>query len=90
MKRLHAMVEGRVQGVGFRDFVCRHAHDLRLTGWVTNRSDGELEVVAEGEDTALAHLVWFLEKGPPAALVDEVRTSYSLSTGEFEDFHVRF
>jgi len=86
MKRLHALVEGRVQGIGYRDFVCRHARRLDLTGWVRNLPSGEVEVVAEGEDTALAHLLLLVEKGPSMARVDEVHSSYLAPTGEFTDF----
>ncbi len=47
--RLHAIVEGHVHGVGFRAFVIRRASSLGVTGWVRNRWDGTVEVVAEGE-----------------------------------------
>lgn len=90
MKRLHAVVEGRVQGVYYRDFVRQHAHRLQLTGWVQNRPDGTVEILAEGEDVALTHLTLCLEKGSPLSRVDEVNTTYSTPTGEFTDFHVRY
>lgn len=86
MKRLHARVEGRVQGVYFRSFVRQHARDLQLTGWVRNCPDGSVEVLAEGEDAALVHLVLFMEKGPPSSRVDEVQVTFSRPTGEFADF----
>ena len=89
MKRLHAIVEGRVQGVGFRAFVITRAHDLRLTGWVRNLSADAVEIVAEGEDVALARLELLLQKGPPLSRVDNVRNDYSTPTGEFTGFHVR-
>jgi acylphosphatase len=89
MIRLHAIVEGRVQGVGYRDFVATHARRLHITGWVRNVADGRVELIGEGEDTALAHLVLMLEKGPALARVDEVTTTMSAPTGEFTDFRVR-
>lgn len=90
MKRLHAIVTGRVQGVGYRDFVRTQARELQVTGWVRNTNNGDVEVLAEGEDVALAHLVWRLEKGPRGAVVDDVETTYDYPTGEFLDFRVRY
>lgn len=89
MQQLHAIVTGRVQGVGFRDYVCTQARRLNLRGWVRN-TDDSVEVVAEGENVALAHLVLVLEKGPPLADIDEVDVTYSAPTGEFDDFRIRF
>ncbi|HEY3380035.1 MAG TPA: acylphosphatase [Armatimonadota bacterium] len=89
MKRLHAIVDGRVQGVFFRDFVREQAQALRLTGWVRNLADGTVEVMAEGEDVALNHLLMMLEKGPSRARVDDVQSDYRPPTGEFSDFQVR-
>ncbi len=88
MKRLTAIVHGRVQGVGYRDFVATEARRLHLVGWVRNVADGDVEVLAEGEDTALAHLVLMLEKGPAPARVDEVTTTLGVPSGEFPDFRV--
>ena len=89
MKRLHATVTGRVQGVFFRDFVRIHARRLRLAGWVRNNPDGSVEVTAEGEDTGLQHLALLLEKGPSGAWVEEVETEYTTPTGEFTEFVIR-
>jgi len=90
MKRLHAIIEGRVQGVGYRDYVRTEAQRLHLTGWVRNRADGTVEVVAEGEDVALNHLRMLLEKGPSMASVDEVQVTTGPPTGEFHDFRIRW
>jgi acylphosphatase len=66
------IVTGRVQGVGFRDFVARRARALGLAGWVRNRSDGSVEVLAEGDASALEALRAACQGGPPAARVAEV------------------
>src|SRR2546422_2497627 len=63
------LVFGRVQGVGFRWFVLREAQRLGLRGFCSNLPDGTVEVVAEGEDAALAQLERALGRGPPAARV---------------------
>ncbi len=55
--RLHAVVEGHVQGVGFRYFVLTKAQHLNLTGWVRNTAEGNVEVMAEGERVDLDDLI---------------------------------
>lgn len=67
--RLHVLVRGRVQGVGFRWFVRETARDLGLAGWVRNRPDGTVEVAAEGSAVTLERLRDELRKGPPGAAV---------------------
>jgi acylphosphatase len=65
--RLHAFVEGIVQGVGFRYYVQDQAARLGLKGWVRNRWDGSVEVLAEGSRDNLDHLLNALYRGPRAA-----------------------
>ncbi len=89
-KRLHAIVEGTVQGVGFRMFVTRLAADYHLTGWVRNRWDGNVEVVAEGEEEQLSRLLAGLRVGPRSADVTNVRVEWSPASGEFRDFRIRY
>ena len=89
MRRLHAQVEGRVQGVGYSDYVQKRARELGLTGWVRNLDDGTVEVLAEGEDVALSRLALSLEKGPPLSRVDEVHSTYELPSGMFSAFIIR-
>jgi len=69
------LITGRVQGVGFRWFVEREAATLGITGWVRNREDGRVEVVASGTREQLAALHGRLREGPRAARVDEVAVS---------------
>lgn len=88
-KRLHAIVEGTVQGVGFRMFVARLAADYHLTGWVRNTWDGKVEVVAEGEEGKLNQLVVNLKVGPRAAHVTNVQVQWLPARGEFQDFRIR-
>jgi acylphosphatase len=87
--RLHAVVEGRVQGVGFRYFVEENAIQLNLTGWVRNRWNGSVEVVAEGERQTLEKFLAFLRRGPRAAYVSDVEVQWLPATGEFSRFSVR-
>jgi acylphosphatase len=70
--RRRVVVSGRVQGVFFRD-ACRHAaRTERVTGWVTNRPDGQVEACFEGDADAVARLVAWCRQGPPGAHVTGV------------------
>lgn len=86
--RLYAVIEGRVQGVGFRSFVLDKADELNLTGWVRNTYQGNVEVLAEGPRFALEELLETLKKGPNTAYVTKVRQSWSDATGEYRFFGV--
>jgi acylphosphatase len=86
LERLHAVVHGDVQGVGFRYFVQRKAQQLGLRGWVRNNDDGTVEVVAEGERRALEQLKRALDEGPRMARVDKVDAQWSSATGTLGGF----
>ncbi|MCJ7715599.1 MAG: acylphosphatase [Anaerolineales bacterium] len=88
-QRLHALVIGRVQGVGFRYFVMGAAGDLAVTGWVRNRREGHVEVIAEGEKEKLDNLLLVLQRGSRSSLVKEVKENWQNYTGEFQGFSVR-
>jgi len=85
---LHAFVSGRVQGVGFREFTQQSAKKLKLSGWVKNLPDGRVEVVAEGEEKALAELEKAMRVGPRAAKVTNVEVTRGKATGLFDRFDV--
>ena len=69
------MVQGRVQGVGFRWFVWRQAERLQVAGHARNLRDGSVEVVAEGSEPALLELERELQQGPSGAVVERVEKS---------------
>src|ERR1039457_4470122 len=69
---LHFLVQGRVQGVGFRWFVHREASELRLSGWVRNTEEGEVEIVASGTSDDLAEPRASLRRGPRGSRVDRI------------------
>ena len=87
--RLHAFIDGSVQGVGFRMYVLQHAQAIGLVGWVRNTYDGKVEVLAEGTYAQLERLVDRLRLGPRSAFVTEVKKEWLPPTGEFLDFSVR-
>jgi acylphosphatase len=72
MDSIHIEVSGHVQGVGFRWFVARKARELRLAGWVKNRTDGKVEVAAAGDAPSLELLQATVAAGPPGAEVEHV------------------
>ncbi len=90
LARLRVTVSGIVQGVNFRYYTARQAQSLGVTGWVANRSDGSVEVLAEGARANLQALLDWLGHGPPSAHVDGVRTSWEEPTGEYDSFRVRY
>jgi len=69
---VHFLVQGRVQGVGFRWFVHREASELELRGWVRNTEDGDVEIVATGEHADLEELRASIRRGPRGSRVDRV------------------
>jgi len=83
------VVRGRVQGVGFRWFVEREAHILKIAGWVRNNPDGSVEVLAVGTRDQLAGLRSRLQEGPRAARVDDVQESEAEPVAGLDSFQVR-
>jgi acylphosphatase len=88
--RLYAIIEGDVQGVGYRNFVIENARALGLTGWARNRFDGSVEVMAEGPRSYLEDLVDVLREGPRAARVSAVHSDWQPAEGAFSDFRIRY
>jgi len=88
--RLHAVVHGVVQGVGFRYRTVLTAQRLGLTGWVANRWDRSVAVVAEGPRASLQKLYAFLQQGSRGAMVERVDTDWQEATGEFRQFTIHY
>lgn len=87
---VEVLVEGQVQGVGYRDFVQRRAGRLGLTGYVMNLPDGRVRVRAEGPHEKIEELIRELEKGPPLARVEKVSVTWRPPSGRFASFGIRF
>jgi len=75
--RLHLIISGCVQGVSFRAWVVRQAENLKLVGWVKNRDDGSVEIMAEGGKHNLVKFIAFCRRGSPAAVVDGIALHWS-------------
>ncbi len=89
-KRVHAIVEGRVQMVFFRYSTCQEAERLGVKGWVKNKRDGSVEVVAEGPREAVDELIRWCHHGPSGARVTDVTKTDEPYSGEFGSFDVRY
>jgi len=91
LSALRAVVRGRVQGVGFREFVLNRARFLAVSGYVRNLPDGRsLEVVAEGSRSELEQLLSYLREGPRLARVDAVESDWGEPTGAYDGFGVGY
>jgi acylphosphatase len=86
LKQVYLLIRGRVQGVFFRASAQREARRLGLTGWVKNRPDGGVELLAEGDEDTLRDMVGWSHHGPSAARVDSVDIRWRAYSGEFHDF----
>jgi acylphosphatase len=82
------LVTGRVQGVGFRWFVEREARMIGVSGWVRNRDDGAVEVLASGSNAQLGTLYDKLKEGPRAARIDEVDVEDAAPFSGYTTFQV--
>lgn len=83
----HLIITGRVQGVGFRFYMERKARELGVTGWVRNRRDGSVEAVVQGTTGAVEAMIAWARRGPPSAIVAEVRVTDA--SGDYAAFDTR-
>ena len=77
MKARLLRIGGRVQGVGYRDWLVREAARLGLSGWVRNRADGRVEAVVAGEEPAVQALLTLCRRGPLLARVERIEESFA-------------
>ena len=89
-KRVHVIVEGRVQGVFFRAYTRDEAVKLGLSGWVRNRTDGSVEAFIEGEKTAVEKMEQWLHEGSPHSLVKTIHTTEEALTGSTAAFEIHY
>ena len=86
--RVRLIIEGRVQGVWFRESTRKEAARLGVYGWVRNRPDGSVEVLAEGPEDKVRKLATWCHHGPTSARVTRVRETEEVFQGEFVGFDV--
>ena len=88
MKRIHLIISGLVQGVGYRAWVIEQANRLGISGWVKNLPDGSVEVAAESGEKTLKQFITVCRKGPPEARVDQTDVQWEQITGGYDGFEV--
>jgi acylphosphatase len=87
--RVHIVVTGRVQGVGFRYFTAARARALGLTGTVSNLPNGQVAITAGGDRAMLEALIGVIRDGPPGALVRDVRVDWEDAPAREREFVIR-
>jgi acylphosphatase len=85
---VHAIITGRVQGVGYRAWVAQEAATLGLSGWVRNRRDGSVEAVFSGETLIVDAMTAACRSGPRMASVENVTVAHSLADGDLRGFRI--
>ncbi|HWI31869.1 MAG TPA: acylphosphatase [Microbacterium sp.] len=88
MRRVHVVVTGDVQGVGYRYTLRLIAVEAGVAGWVRNRRDGAVEAEIEGAPAQLDQVLAWMAEGPPGSRVDDARVTDAAPTGE-RGFEVR-
>lgn len=87
---LHAIIRGRVQGVGFRWTVVDYAERYHLTGTTKNLSDGTVEVYAQGPKEALQEFLHVLREDPGLAKIDSVKSEFRETNHSYQGFRIIF
>ncbi len=87
--RAHIIVNGLVQGVGFRYFIYRKAVELDLRGFVRNLYNGDVEIVVEGDRDKIQILIEHAKIGPRSAFVKDVKIDWEEDKNEFSDFRIK-
>jgi acylphosphatase len=90
MKTMQVRIEGRVQGVYFRDYTRREALALGVDGWVRNCQDGSVEAVISGPENAVAAMLDWFQVGSPHARVLAVKVKEITPPQAFPDFQIRY
>ncbi len=88
MERFHAIIHGKVQGVGFRYFLRKQATKHKLLGWTRNRRDQTVEVVVEGNLKNLEEFLVSIRIGPPYSEVFNINTTWEDAKLEFSNFEI--
>ncbi len=85
----HLLIRGRVQGVGFRNYMAYKAQQLGIKGWVRNRSDGSVEALVQGTADAVGEMIACAQRGPRASEVSGVTVSESTGERDHSLFETR-
>ena len=86
---VHIIIKGKVQGVSFRYFTLKQAREIKITGWVRNKPNGNVEVFARGDETNLELFINQLRQGSSFSRVDDVMLNWDYEGSEYADFSIR-
>ena len=86
LETIHATISGVVQGVGYRHATVRRAHLLGVRGWVQNMEDGTVEALVQGTADQVDHMLEWLRRGPPGAVVTDVVTHREYTDKRYKRF----
>ena len=81
-------ITGKVQGVGFRYYVLRQAQELGIRGWVSNKPNGDVEALAQGEKEGLDHFITKVEQGPAFSRVENVSLNWVNEAEKYFDYEI--
>ncbi len=87
---VHIVARGRVQGVGFRFFVREQAARYGVRGWVRNKADGSVEILAEGKREILQNFVEVVREGPRFGRVSDLVVDWVEPSNDFTGFNIEF
>ena len=87
---IHCIVSGAVQQVAYRDFVQRSAQNLGLYGWVRNKEDESVEILAQGIPDELKQFIELLNEGSSLSRVDSVSVDWRTAKNQLDDFVVLY
>lgn len=89
MRTVHMIVHGRVQGVGFRFYTRQKAATLGVKGWVKNKRDGTVEIMAQSDKTTMRTFIDAVKTGSPASQVQHVQLEEIQNAQKFQSFQVK-
>ena len=87
MNAVKIIIYGKVQGVGFRNFVFLHAKKLNIRGYVKNNPDGTVEAVFEGDENNINKMIELCKRGPERARVDKIDIK-DIEINNYQDFKI--
>jgi acylphosphatase len=87
MKAIKVIIYGKVQGVGFRNFIFLHAKRLNIKGYIKNNPDGTVEAVFEGDEDNINKMVELCKRGPERARVDKIDIK-DIEIKNYQDFRI--
>ncbi len=90
MRTVHIFVQGRVQAVGFRYYTLTQAQSIGVKGWVKNRNDGRVEIIAQGGEEPVESFIQSVKKGPRFSHVEDMKVEDLDNSTEYRSFEITY